>query len=144
MFPDHEDVKRILGSQGKDRALVKTLWPDVVLVQCWLNMGYRYCRQYGRHAFVPMLELKKIAEAYLGKAFSTDVVSVAMCLLPGISTKNSSRDNQILAKFPPLARFVEAREQWDQRRVELDREIQAELEQINIREARRAKLASSS
>jgi hypothetical protein len=45
-------------------------------------------------------------------------------------TKPSKADKQLLVKLPPLDRFEEARDQWNQHQRKLEQEIKAELERV--------------
>jgi hypothetical protein len=130
MYPDPHDVELTLNKIPGLKPTAKSIWPDVVLVRSFLDESYGRCRNHGRSEYIPFVDLKKFAESFIGRSVHNYAVLVAI-QMQQLKTKTSGSDKSVLLiKLPPLARFEEVRELWNQNQRELEREIIAEEKQI--------------
>ena len=127
MFPDVQDVERSLRNFPGPKPTAESIWPDVVLARSFLDEACGRCRNHGRHQFVPVADIKKFAESFTGRAIHDFALKVAM-RMQGLRTKSSGSNKSILlVKVPPLDRFEEARELWNQHQAAEQKEIDEEV-----------------
>lgn len=143
MYPDLHDVELAMKSvPGSPKPAPETIWQDVVLIRSFLDESRGCCYSHGRHQFMLVSELKKIAESFISRSVSDYAFRVAMHLQT-LKVKSSGTDKQLLVKFPPLDRFEEVRELWNQRQHTFEHEITEEIQRTEAEKAVRAKLQSA-
>ena len=126
MWPDHEDVSRVLKTLPSPKPPVESVYQDAVLARCLLFEAYGRCRNHGRHNFFPVSDIKKFAESFIGKTLDGTALLVAI-RMNSFQVRPSSTDEVLLVKLPPLERFEEARELWNQRQAAEQRQIDEEV-----------------
>jgi hypothetical protein len=127
MWPDHEDVARVLKTLPSPKPAVETVYQDAVLAHCLLFEAYGRCRNLGRHNFHPVSDIKKFAENFIGKTIDGTALLVAI-RMNGFQVKPSGSDESVLlVKLPRLERFEEARELWNQRQAAEQKQIDEEV-----------------
>jgi hypothetical protein len=130
MYPDLHDVELAMRSvSGSPKQAPETIWQDVVLIRSFLDESRGCCYSHGRHQFMLVSELKKIAESFISRSVSDYAFRVAMHMQT-LNVKSSGTDKQLLVKFPPLDRFEEVRELWNQRQRILEHEIAEEIQRM--------------
>jgi len=140
MYPDLHDVELQLREMKlTPRPEPEDIWKDVVLLRSYLNEARGYCFNHGRHQFILVSELKKIAEAFVGPV-SDNALRVSMKMQNLQIKISKAAPDQTLAKLPPLERFEERREQWNQHQRGLEQEIIAEVDKMKTEKAIQAKV----
>jgi hypothetical protein len=130
MYPDLRDVELCLREMKvTPQPKPEDIWQEVVLVRSFLNEARGRCYNHGRHQFILATELKSKVETFIQRSVSDHALQVAM-KMQRLVTKPSKADKQLLVKLPPLDRFEEARDQWNQHQRKLEQEIKAELERV--------------
>ena len=130
MYPDVRDVELTVREMKlSPRPKLEDIWPDVVLVRSFLDNSRGRCYNHGRHQFILVSELKKIAEDFIGRSVSDSALSVGM-RMQRLEVKASKKDGQSLVKTPPLGRFEEARLRWNQHQRDLEQEITEEVQRM--------------
>ena|SRR5882724_7894904 len=143
MYPDLYDVELAMKSvPGSPKPAPETIWQDVVLIRSFLDESRACCYNHGRHQFMSVSELKRIAENFISRSVSDYAFRVAMHM-QALKVKSSGTDKQQLVKFPPLDRFEEVRELWNQRQHILEHEIAEEIQRTEAEKAFRARIQSA-
>jgi hypothetical protein len=128
MWPDHEDVARVLKTIPSPKPSAESIYQDAALVRLLLFEASRACRNHGRHQFQNIEDIKKFVEDFLGHAIDDHALMVGI-RMNGIQTKTSSTDKSVLlVKMPPLERFEEVRDRWKQRQVAEQKQIDDEVQ----------------
>ena len=126
-WPDHEDVIRILKTFPGPKPTAEEIYADTVLARSFLDEACGRCRNHGRHQFVPVADIKKIVENFVGREIHAFALKIAM-RMQSLLTKTSSTDKSIvLVKVPPLNRFEEVRELWNEHQADEQKEIDEEI-----------------
>jgi hypothetical protein len=130
MYPDLRDVELCLREMKVTPHLKpEDIWQEVVFVRSFLDEARGRCYNHGRHQFILVSQLKGTVENFIQRSVSDHALQVAM-KMHRLDTKPSKADKQFLVKLPPLDRFEEARDQWNQHQFKLEQEIKAELERV--------------
>jgi hypothetical protein len=124
MYPDHEDVIRILKTIPAPKPTAEEIYADVVLARTFLFEATGRCRNHGRHQFTPVSEIKTLTESFIGRTISDVAMTIAMRMC-GLQIKTSNK--VLLAKIPPLDRFEEVRDLWIQSRIAEQKQIDEEV-----------------
>jgi len=135
MYPDEHDVELSLKTIPGLKPTAKTIWPDVVLVRSFLQEAYGRCRNHGRADHIPFADLKKLVESFIGRSVQIYALHVAI-QMQQLKTKTSGTDSSLLIKLPPLTRFEEVRELWNEHQLKLEKEISEEEKQTNSWQSR--------
>ncbi len=126
-WPDHEDIIRILKTIPGPKPTAEEIYADVALARSFLDEACGRCRNHGRHQFIPVTDIKKFAETFIGRAIHDFALKIAM-RIQGLQTKPSGSDKSILlVKVPPLDRFEEVRELWAEHQIGEQKEIDEEM-----------------
>src|SRR5690242_17619706 len=104
MYPDIHDVELNLRSLLGTKPTVEQIFADTVLAHSFVNQARRYCYNRKRHEFVPVANVQKIAEDFIGRSLNELAILVALKMLQ-IETK--IRAGVLFAKLPPLEAFEE-------------------------------------
>jgi|GEM_PF-6030904 len=142
MYPDQHDVELALRGLAGPRPDPASIWKDVVLVRSFLDEARGYCFNHGRHQFILVSELKKTAEEFIGHAIPEAALQVAI-RMQNLQVKPSGADKQPLVKLPPLDRFGERRELWNQHMTDLEKEIATEVGRMEQERQMRARATKS-
>jgi hypothetical protein len=127
MWPDHEDVARVLKTIPAPKPTPEEIYADVVLIRLFLTEAYGRCSNHGRHNFISASDVKKTAESFIGKTIDDTAFKIAV-RMTGFQIKQSKSDKSVLlVKLPPLDRFEEVRELWNQRQAGEQKEIDQEI-----------------
>ncbi len=127
MWPDIQDVERNLKAFPAPKPAAEEIFADVVLARSFLDGACHYCHNHGRHQFVSVADIKKLAESFIGRTINNIALKVAM-RMQGLQTKTSGSDKSVLlAKVPPLHRYEEMREQWNKHQIDEQKEIDEEI-----------------
>jgi hypothetical protein len=127
MWPDHEDIARVLKTLPSPKPSAESIYSDTALTHCLLFEACDHCRNHGRHRFVPVNDLKKFVKTFIGRAIDDTALLVAI-RMNGFQVKPNGTDKSVLlVKLPPLERFEEARELWNQRQSAEQKEIDDEV-----------------
>ncbi len=127
MFPDHEDVARVLKTIPSPKPTAEEIYADVVLARSFLDGACHYCYSHGRHEFTLVSDIKTLAESFIGRPihFVALIIGIRM---RGLQTKPSKSDKSVpLVKVPPLDRYEEMRDRWNQHLATEQKEIDAEV-----------------
>lgn len=129
MWPNHDDVERVLKTLPSPKPSAEAIFQDTALAHCLLLEAYGRCRNHGRHEFRLVSDIKKFAEDFIGKTIDGTALLVAI-RMNGIQMKPSgSKKSVLLAKVPPLERFEEVRDVWNQRQIAEQKQIDEEVKQ---------------
>jgi hypothetical protein len=127
MWPDHEDVIRNLKTIPSPKPAAEEIYADVVLARSFLDGACHYCHNHGRHQFVSVADIKNLAESFIGRTINDVALKVAM-RMRGLQVKSSGSDKSVLlAKVPPLHRYEEMRDRWNEHQVAEQKEIDEEI-----------------
>jgi hypothetical protein len=125
VYPDIQDIEmnlRLLSGENKPAA--STIFADAVLTHSFINEARRYCYNRKRHDFVPVTDVQKLIEDFIGRGVNQWAVLVALHMLR-IDTKLKS--GVLSAKLPPPEPFEERRQQWHEHQIDLQKEIDEEI-----------------
>jgi hypothetical protein len=125
-MPDMEDIYRLLKTVPAPKPTPEDIYADVMLARSFLSEAQGRCFNHGRHSFIPASDAKKIAEDFVGRSLN-DIGFVLGLRMAGLQSKISRTDKTLLVKLPPLDRFEEVRELWNQRQVIEQKQIDAEV-----------------
>jgi hypothetical protein len=121
---DVEDVIRNLKTFPAPKPTAEQIYADVVLSYTFLFEACGRCRNHGRHNFAPVSDVKILAEGFIGRPIN-DVAFQIGIRMNGLRTKASNK--VMIVKLPPLNKFEESRELWNQHQKKEEREIDEEL-----------------
>jgi hypothetical protein len=139
MYPDVSDVARTLRNLNlPTQPRAENIWPDTVVAFHFLKAATGACYNHGRHDWLVSSELKATVENFIGRPISDDAVAVAIRLLT-LKTKASKRDGQCLIWLPPLNGFEQKRDVWSQCQLDVEKQIAAEIQQMEERKVIQAK-----
>jgi hypothetical protein len=124
---DHVDVLRILKTIPAPKPTAEEIYPDVVLAYTFLVESKGRCYSHGRHELILASDVKKIAENYIGRTVNDTAFFIAI-RMAGLEIKKSRTDQSMLLKLPPLGRFEEVRDLWNQRQATEQKQIDEEIE----------------
>lgn len=129
MWPNHDDVERVLKTLPSPKPSAESIFQDTAMAHRVLLEAMGRCRTHGRHEFRPVSDIKKFAEDFIGHAIDDTALLVAI-RMNGIQMKPSGSDKSVvLAKVPPLERFEEVRDLWNQRQIVEQKQIDEEVKQ---------------
>ena len=122
---DHEDIYRMLKSIPNPKPTAEAIYADVVLAKMFLSEAQGRCYSHGRHNFILASDVKKIAESFVGRTLD-EIAFIIAIRMAGLETKQSRTDKSLLVKLPPLDRFEEVRDLWNQRQPSEQKQIDEE------------------
>src|SRR5258708_39035579 len=130
MYPDLRDLElamRDVSASPGPKPKPEEIFEQVVLTRSFLSEAHGRCFNHGRYGFVPVSGIKTLAESFVNRAISEYAFRVAIRML-GLQTKFSKSDKSVLlVKLPPLNRFEEARQLWNQHQHDLEKSIAQEM-----------------
>lgn len=143
MYPDKQDVQQTMHRlTGVPRPKAEDIWPTVVLVREFLSNAYQWCRNQGRHKYVPASELLQQAEKFIGRAVTPYEFCLTFFLalpagsvskrIPYSTPVDVAQFDILKIKFPPIARLEEFRETWTEIQSQTEKEIIQERQRLAL------------
>lgn len=126
MYPDHEDVIRLLKTVPAPKPTPEEIFADVALSRLFVATATHFCHNHGRHEQTNVSDIKALAEKFIGRPLN-DVGFTIGLRMTGLEIKRGRYDKISFVKVAPLDRFEEIREQWGQRQAAEQKEIDEEI-----------------
>ena len=137
MYPDQDDVTRVMCKLSGPRPSPEAAWPQAVLLRGFLEFSYHWCRNHGRHGFTLATDVKQQAEDFIGQPATDYEFCLGLFLnVPSLTRRpftvpfDVKRFSALQIKFPPLHRLEEGRERWKEIQLELEKEVAQERERL--------------
>lgn len=126
MYPDHLDVKSIVEKLNL-KADPAMIWRQVNLLYHFLNFANDRCHWHGKHTVIPAIEVKSLAENWMGLCLS-DAVFITASQFANLRWKSGRTVGNGLLKFPPTAKLEESRDLWNEQQTEQQNALQNALQ----------------
>jgi hypothetical protein len=133
MYPDLDDIKReqqrIIGVKPLRS---EELLESVALCRGFVTQSMHSCKNHGRHNWTTVGDLKRQCEQFIGRPMSDYAFAIVLLLgskrRPMTQTIDLDRFNHLEVLSPPLDRFAEYREQWDDCQRSILEEVKSEIQ----------------